>query len=263
MSLRVGEIRVDPVLDGSYRLKPTELFAGTEEQQWAPHHDLLDGDGLLRFATGGFLVRVGDRVVLVDLGVGPAPAGGAGDSGLFLQSLGAMGVDRAEVTDVVLTHLHYDHVGWATVDGTPAFPRATYRCHQADWDHFVVDYPGIEKDLLAGAADRFQTWTRDGPLLPGLDARWAPGHTPGSTVMVLSSGRARALLLGDVVHCPVELVDDEWAGIYDVDPDLAQRTRLALTREIEGGQVEVAAAHFPDLRFGRLLPGVGRRYWSD
>jgi len=72
---------------------------------------------------------------------------------------------------------------------------------------------------------------------------------------------ARALLLGDVVHCPVELVDDEWAGMGDVDPELAKRTRIALAREIEGKDLPVAAAHFPGMRFGRLLAGEGRRQW--
>ena len=126
----------------------------------------------------------------------------------------------------------------------------------------MVDHPGIERELIAGAADRFETWTGDGPILPGVDARSAPGHTPGSTVVVLSSGAERALLLGDVVHCPVELVDDEWDGIYDVDPELAKRTRVALAREIEGEPVPVVAAHFPDLQFGRLLAGEGRRMWT-
>ena len=72
----------------------------------------------------------------------------------------------------------------------------------------------------------------------------APGHTPGSTILVMSSGTARGLLLGDVVHCPVELLDDEWGGVGDVDPELAKRTRLALTRELEGTDTPVAAAHF-------------------
>ena len=69
------------------------------------------------------------------------------------------------------------------------------------------------------------------------------------------------MLLGDVVHCPVELLDEEWAGMGDVDPALALRTRTALIREIEGADVPVAAAHFPGLRFGRLLRGEGRRRW--
>jgi hypothetical protein len=69
------------------------------------------------------------------------------------------------------------------------------------------------------------------------------------------------MLLGDVVHCPVELIDEEWAGVGDMDPDLARRTRNALARELEGTRTPVAAAHFPGLVFGRLLSGEGRRQW--
>jgi len=64
------------------------------------------------------------------------------------------------------------------------------------------------------------------------------------------------------VHCPVELVDDEWATIGDVDPHLAKRTRVALARELESTGTPAAAAHFPGLQFGRLLPGEAKRTWS-
>jgi hypothetical protein len=69
------------------------------------------------------------------------------------------------------------------------------------------------------------------------------------------------MLLGDVVHCAVELLEEEWGGFGDVDPQLAARTRAALAREIEGADIPVAAAHFPEMRFGRLLRGEGRRRW--
>ena len=67
------------------------------------------------------------------------------------------------------------------------------------------------------------------------------GHTPGSTVVVLSSGTQRALLLGDVIHCPVELLDDEWAGMADVDPIKALQVRNSLARALEGDDVVVAS----------------------
>jgi hypothetical protein len=70
------------------------------------------------------------------------------------------------------------------------------------------------------------------------------------------------MLIGDVVHCPVELLDDEWAGLADVDPVAAQRARNALAAELEGTDVPVAAAHFPGLQFGRLLAGEGKRGWT-
>lgn len=227
---------------------------------WAAHRDLLDGDGRLGFTMGGFLVRGRGRTVLVDAGLGEATLMGI-TGGSMLVNLRALGVEPEDVTDVLFTHLHIDHVGWASADRKAVFANATYRCSSADWEHFMVSHRGAEADRLEPATDRFATWTGTTTILPGLDALAAPGHTPGSTVVVVSSGTARAMLLGDVVHCPVQLVDDEWASLFDVDPELARRTRTALAREIEASAVPVAAAHFPGLRFGRLVRAEGTRRW--
>jgi glyoxylase-like metal-dependent hydrolase (beta-lactamase superfamily II) len=116
-------------------------------------------------------------------------------------------------------------------------------------------------ELLPPIADRLEAWDSDTQIMAGIDVRSAPGHTPGSTVVVISSGRERAMLLGDAVHCPAELLSDDWEAIFDVDRALALRTREALARELEGSDIPVAAAHFPGLQFGRLLAAEGRRQW--
>ena len=108
---------------------------------------------------------------------------------------------------------------------------------------------------MTPAAGRLETWDRDTTILPGVDALRVPGHTPGSTMLVVSGAGQRALLLGDVVHCPVELLEDEWDGFADVDPVRAKSVRNSLARELEGTDVPIAAAHFPGLRFGRVLSG--------
>ena len=266
--MRVGEMTIEPVVDGVARSKPAEAFRwgaapnagrGQEEADWEPHRDLLDADGMLEMALGGFLVRTDSRLALVDVGIGVFDRG-VFKGGAMLDNLRALGVSPDDITDVVFTHLHFDHTGWASVDGAPVFRNATYRCDALDWAHFV---PGDERATrkLSPVEGQLATWDADGPLLPGIDVRRAPGHTPGSTILVLSSGKDRAMLLGDVVHCPVELVDDEWATIGDVDPVMAKQTRIALARELEGSDVPVAAAHFQGLQFGRLLTGESRRSW--
>ena len=263
--MQVGKLLIEPVHDGVAREKARVLlsYTGTEQDPWAPHRRFLDDDGTLELAMGGFLVRTGERLVLVDAGVGridnPKYEGGA-----LLRSLAELGVTPADVTDVVLTHLHFDHVGWATQRGEVVFPRATYRCHAADWSHFV-DGPAPEAGSvrkLSPLAGQLELFDADTTLAPGIDVRHAPGHTPGSAIVIVSSGEERAVLLGDVVHCPVEMMEDDWQMIFDVDPALAARTREALARELEGTDVPVAAAHFPGLRFGRLLRGTGRRGWT-
>ena len=60
---------------------------------------------------------------------------------------------------------------------------------------------------LQPVAHRVATWSADGTVLPGLNVVHAPGHTPGSAIVVISSGNDRAMLLGDVVHCAVELIE--------------------------------------------------------
>ncbi|HEV8298018.1 MAG TPA: MBL fold metallo-hydrolase [Acidimicrobiales bacterium] len=276
---QIGSLEVVPVFDGTTSEDPTAFYRvshgeaaqrGFEADDWVPFRDLLDDDGLLQHAYGGFLVRTGDRVVLIDTGVGPDQIGPYGPAqrvirgGQLLAHLAQLGVSPAEITDVVLTHLHPDHFGWATANGCTTFPNATVRCHALDWDHYVTK-PGEAiagfAAQLPGLAPHLETWDHDGPLLPGIDTQHAPGHTPGSTILVLSSGVERGLLLGDVVHCPVELVADEWASLGDVDRELARRTKLALVQELERDGTPAAGAHFPGLRFGRLLAGVGRRQW--
>jgi glyoxylase-like metal-dependent hydrolase (beta-lactamase superfamily II) len=132
-----------------------------------------------------------------------------------------------------------------------------------DWEHFVTApdaQPGAVRKLEP-LADRLEPFSGDETVLPGIDVRGAPGHTPGSTIVVVSSGTERAVLVGDVVHCPIELTESDWEALADVDPQLAQRTRIALAREFEGTDVAIAAAHFPGLRFGRILPGAGQPLW--
>jgi glyoxylase-like metal-dependent hydrolase (beta-lactamase superfamily II) len=257
--MKLGSLTIDAVHDGAATLPATAAYTGTTADDWAAHRQFLDADGNLTLALGAFLVRSGERVVLVDAGVGNITRGPF-VGGKLLESLAALGTQPAEVTDVVFTHLHFDHVGWATQQGDVVFDNATYRCDERDWSHFVGPDPGATKKLTP-IADRLEPWSGSGNLLPGIDLLAAGGHTPGSTIVVLSSGTERAMLLGDVIHCPVELLDDEWEGMADVDPELAKRTRVALLRELEGEDVPVAAAHFEGLRFGRLLTGSGSRSW--
>jgi glyoxylase-like metal-dependent hydrolase (beta-lactamase superfamily II) len=272
--VQVGTIEILPVLDATFSAPPSRAFEGADiEEAWEPHRYLLNDKGELESAMGGFLIRgAGDHLTLVDLGLGENSMMGI-TAGAMLDSLAAYGVRAEDITDVIFTHLHLDHVGWASKGGQRVFPNATYRCHAADWEHFVLDptvggtrdpHPLIllGRDLLEPTTERLETWSNDGPILPGIDALGIPGHTPGSTIMVVSDGTERVMLLGDVVHCAVELLDDEWDGFADFDPVRAKAARNALVRELEGQDVPVAAAHFPGLEFGRILYGTTPRRFT-
>jgi len=235
---------------------------GFDGDPWLDHSNLLTADGKLEMTMGAYLVPSGERRVLIDAGLGNLSAGSF-HGGAMLDSLAAAGFSPDDVTDVVLTHLHFDHVGWATSKGRLVFPNAVYRCHSADWAHFVeaddADPGAVRK--LSPLEPRLELFDTDHSVAPGVDVRHAPGHTPGSVVVVISDGDDRAMLLGDVAHCPAELTEDDWEAVFDVDPIMARRTREALARELEGSNTAVGAAHFPGLAFGRLLAGKGQRSW--
>jgi glyoxylase-like metal-dependent hydrolase (beta-lactamase superfamily II) len=262
--IKIGSISITPVVDSVVRLVPTEAYETTSDVDWSRHSALLDEEGYLRLTLGGYVVRTGDRVILVDAGVGPDDRPGKKATmpgGSMLDNLRETGTTPEEITDVVFTHLHLDHIGWGAVDGEIVFANATYRCHQADWEYFADGGAMSDPDKLDVMAPVMAYWSSDTTLAPGLDVVAAPGHTPGSSIVVLSDAGERCVLLGDVVHCPAELLDEEWETIGDVDPVLARRTATALAREYEGDDIALGAAHFSDLRFGRLLMGEQQRKW--
>lgn len=259
--MRVGSIEIQPVLDGAGHEVAAEVLRrpGTADP-WSCHADVLGPGGILRLDLGGFLVRTADRTVLVDAGAGTIERGRY-TGGRLLDSLRACGVTPGDITDVAFTHLHFDHVGWATQKGQVVFPNATYHAHTADWAHFVESpdaQPGAVRKL-SPLAGRMETFDREVTLAPGLTARPAAGHTPGSTVFVVSSGGERALLLGDVVHSVVELAEPDWEAVFDLDPVAASAVRNAVAGEVADSADLVAGGHFPGLRFGRVVTVAGAR----
>src|SRR5436309_15742796 len=172
--MRVGDLDIVPLHDGWARIPASELLRFTCDRgdAWLPHEQFLTEDGSVELSLGGFLVRTGERAVLVDAGVGRID-NDRYHGGRFLESLAAIGLTPDDVTDLVFTHLHFDHVGWATQKGTVVFPRATFRCHAADWDHFVAgptsEAGSVKK--LSPLADRLELFGDGEPWAPGVTVR--------------------------------------------------------------------------------------------
>jgi glyoxylase-like metal-dependent hydrolase (beta-lactamase superfamily II) len=260
--VRIGDIELIPVSDGLVRM-PKRYFPNAD---WTSHESLFHDDGTMHLPIGCFLVRTGDQTVLVDAGLGPLDLGWL-VGGELPGALAAHGVTPADIDVVVCTHLHLDHAGWIVEGGAPFFPNATIRFGAGDWQRWVDEAPEGDRIrdamLLLDAQHRLESIDADGAsIAPGITARAAPGHTLGQHVLVVSSGDERVLLLGDAVTCPVQLTEEDWQNVSDMDPALARRTRDALWAELEGSDTSFTAAHFPELQFGRVLRGQGKRYFS-
>jgi glyoxylase-like metal-dependent hydrolase (beta-lactamase superfamily II) len=235
-------MHITPLSDGEARIPPGTLLVGPG---W-PDGFLVE-DGLLHVNFGGFFVRAGGALVVVDTGFG---------SGSFRKRLP---VHPTDVDHVIFTHLHWDHVGWSTDGEEPLFTSAEHHCHALDWDYWVEDAvpetaPGREDfgaipapERLAPLADSIHRHREERTeIVPGVTLRLAPGHTPGHCIVELDG----AVILADAAHHPVQLLSDDWTCGADDDPALARSTRAALSRELRDSGLLIAMTHHPHM--GRL-----------
>jgi glyoxylase-like metal-dependent hydrolase (beta-lactamase superfamily II) len=282
-SISVGATTVTYLPDGEGRARPEAFFPGSD---WAAYTAYLDEEGRFPVSIGSFLIRAADRVVLVDLGIGAARFGvpGAADfsGGGLLDSLAAEGLAPADVDTVVFTHLHHDHVGWVTdlapapgvpdgaVPGGLTFPAARHLVAEAEWRHWTAapGFPGPDETAVLGPLADAIGFVADGDrIAPGVTVLATPGHTPGHLSLVVTDPErpeaGRVVVLGDVMHCQVQVAESEWGFVFDDAPAEAAATREALLTDLEDERTLLAGGHFAGHVFGRVLPPVARRSWSS
>jgi glyoxylase-like metal-dependent hydrolase (beta-lactamase superfamily II) len=268
-TLDVGAVRVTYLPDGATRQRPATQFVGAAPEAWEQHGEFLDEEGWLIMSFGSFLIESENHKTLVDLAWGPHSvdlgqvSGGALEGTAFggglLESLKAVGIEPTDIDTVLYSHLHIDHVGWATLGDTQeaAFPNAVHVVSEEEWT-FWQNPPRDDAGAAPGEAQLSVLGENlrlvqdgDNPV-PGVTVFATPGHTAGHASFVIGSGRERAIILGDAVHCPIEFTDPEMSFMADTDGALARRTRARLARDFSGPGQIIAGGHFPHPVFGRL-----------
>jgi glyoxylase-like metal-dependent hydrolase (beta-lactamase superfamily II) len=212
------------------------------------------------------MVRSGDKTILIDAGLGSDPDLHLPRAGQLIKRLEAAGIDLSSVTDLVLTHMHMDHVGGLLVDGIKERLRKDLRIHVAaaevkfweapDFSH--VSMPPGFPDALRATAKRFvkeyqsqlRTFEEEHEVAPGVVVSRTGGHTPGHSVVRLSSGGDRLMFAGDAVFA-VGFEHPEWHNGFEHDPEEAARVRVRLLRELAASNELLVATHLP-------FPSVGR-----
>lgn len=269
--VRVGDAEIVGLVDRQHAISPEWHYPDVPAAAWEPYRDLLLDDvwSLLNFRA--FLVRADGRTVLIDTGWGPvhAPPGAPATPARLLDELGEVGVTPPDIDRVVFTHLHADHVGWNLVEheGTLAarFPNARYLVPADDWTHYnriEQMHPNIrEQALPLGPLGLVDTFDGEHQVLPSLRALPTPGHSPGHSSFVLSSGGEHCFVLGDLAHHPVIANEVDWLHRFDFDPPAAAAMRKRVLERLEADGTLVAAGHFPQPGFGRFVRVDGRRTW--
>jgi glyoxylase-like metal-dependent hydrolase (beta-lactamase superfamily II) len=266
-ALKVGDIDVLIVSDGVLPL-PTKMLGHNADPaaraNWL--HDMFLPPDAFDWALNAVMVRSGDKTILIDAGLGSDPDLHLPRAGQLIKRLEAAGIDLSSVTDLVLTHMHMDHVGGLLVDGIKERLRKDLRIHVAaaevkfweapDFSH--VSMPPGFTDALRATAKKFvkeyqsqlRTFEEEHEVAPGVVVSRTGGHTPGHSVVRLSSGGDRLMFAGDAVFA-VGFEHPEWHNGFEHDPEEATRVRVRLLRELAASNELLVATHLP-------FPSVGR-----
>ncbi len=247
---QIGALQAVALRDGELSLPNTA--GGSPWADTAAIARLMTASGAagdtIHLSIQPLLIHDGDRLVLIDTGA----RGGMGTEGRLMASLRAAGVEPGQITDILISHSHGDHIGGLVgADGGLAFPNATIRMSTDEWADLQA-HPGDAGALIQTVAPRVQTFAPGAEVAPNITAVALSGHTPGHMGYEIASGSDRLLYIGDAMHSSLISVQrPEWVNGWDSDSAAAVATREGLLERGASGSLRFYAPHFP-------FPGLGR-----
>lgn len=249
---RVGSLELVALRDGSMTGVPNDNKILAVDRTPEEVSALLTSAGLpgdsFDLSIQPLLVRDGQRLVLLDAGGGASMGANAGK---LLASLTAVDVRPDQITDVLVSHGHGDHVA-GLVDGSGAltFPNATIRMTAAEWTAIQGD--AQQAALVTAITPKVETFVPGAQVTPSVKAYPIDGHTPGHTGYEIASGDDRLIYIGDTMHHYVISVQQPtWTIAFDGNEAVAEASRQALLSRAASENLLIHAVHFP-------YPGLGR-----
>lgn len=270
---RIGQLTLTRAVEMQMAFDPFTFFPETTSADWAPHLHWLQpaamspSDGQLLLPCQSYVVRTSHHTILIDSCIGNHKERPHRSSwhqktdSQYLTALAAHGLHTNDIDYVMCTHMHGDHVGWNTQlkDGrwVPTFPNAKYIFSQHELDIWQASgspkhtmQPIQDSVLPVIAAGQAQLVSNDFALDDEVWLQSAPGHTPDHLAVNLASNGERAIMLGDMIHSPVQCQHPEWTVQADWDANLAKQTRRQMMSQLCEESTLILTAHFP-------LPSAG------
>ena len=219
-----------------------------------------------------YVIKTLHHTILVDTCVGnhksrPARPSWHMQNSPFIEELAGVGVHPEEVDFVLCTHLHVDHVGWNTklLDGrwVPTFPNAKYIFSRNEFELWAARYekgetvpvPLVYEDSVLPIVEAGQAIIVEDThqIDDGMWLEPAPGHTPGHVMLNLKSGEERALMSGDVIHHPLQLIRPDWSSRACEDPHLSAVSRTKMLESVADTNTLLCPAHFGSPTMGHVI----------
>ncbi|UJW75988.1 MBL fold metallo-hydrolase [Rhizobium sp. SL42] len=258
---KVGKFEIVVVKDGARPSdNPQEIFGTNQTPEVVGallEANFLPADKFVN-SFSPTLVNTGSEVILFDTGFGEG--GRANGNGRLLEGLTAAGYKREDVTIVVLTHMHGDHIGGLMEGGKPAFPNARYVTGQAEYDFWVdparagTPAEGGHKGVLANVkplAEKMTFIGDGGEVVSGVTGMAAFGHSPGHMIYsVESEGRQLVLTADTANHFVLSLQRPDWEVRFDMDKAAAAASRKKVFDMLATDKLAFLGYHMP-------FPAVG------
>ena len=256
--MKLGDYTVTSLYDGYVELNG-KLFKGRPASTIANLLKQSRQSQSIYTSINAFLLDNGKQVVLIDAG---GSAALSGSMGKLLSSLKMSGYEPEDISTILLTHLHPDHIGALAQDGKRTFPNAHLYVSEAEAAHWLApsrnsgDLPYFQGTRQAIApyqqASRFHTLAPHRTPIAGVQAVSLPGHTPGHLAYRVSSGNESLLFWGDTVHNFVLQFTDPAIYIdFDQDSKNARISRTKILQDAQKSGEWIAGAHMP-------FPGIGQ-----
>ncbi|ADG18902.1 beta-lactamase domain protein [Paraburkholderia atlantica] len=271
--MMLGSYEITALLDGTHPFPVDTVM--TDVPRRVIDQDLAEDDLALPLqgSINAFLINTGSQLILIDTGAGVL----YGDCcGHLLANLRAAGYQPEQVDQVLLTHMHKDHVGGVIRAGQMAFPNAVLRVSQREADYWLdagnkKTAPSFLSSFFDSAAQsvapyiaagRFRPFDGDATIAPGVSALATPGHTPAHTGYVVKSGQQTLIVWGDIIHvAAIQLRDPRASVEYDSDAAAARQSRLALLDRAAREHDVIAAAHISFPGLGHVRKEGGSYVW--
>ncbi|WP_026873213.1 MBL fold metallo-hydrolase [Inquilinus limosus] len=259
---KVGAFEVTSINDGMLNITLDQFPAADRAGAEALLQRAFQPPAAIPTAVNAYLVNTGDRLVLIDTGTAAAMGPSLGKVGANLK---AVGVDPADVDLVVLTHMHPDHAnGLIDPAGAAVFGKAELAVAEAEYGFWTDDgilsrapaevhpfFAMARAAVKPYAGDRLTRFGKEAEIAPGIRVLAAPGHTPGHSMIEVTSGDDRLLIWGDIVHAAaLQFAKPDWAINFDVDQQAAIASRKRVLDRVAADRVLIAGAHL-------AFPGIG------
>lgn len=263
-TFKLGAAEITVVTDGTMAMPLDWVLPGRPRDEVAAAFT-DDGRtlGELTIQVNATVIRTGSALILIDTGAGPdfAP-----QRGKLADNLVKAGIKPEDVTAVVFTHAHPDHL-WGVIDpldGGSAFTKARHLITAVERDYWLK--PGMETQVpeavrggaigtqrrLKELAARLDTMAPGAEIAPGLSVLDTAGHTPGHVSLAFQSGQERLVIGGDALIEPtISFARPAWPWGPDWDTAKAIASRLRLLDLLASEKIPLLGYHLP-------WPGLGR-----